>query len=117
MFCFHRRVELDGQPLLVNYSYTSENIGCSLQDLDMRKDLVYLYLERNGYDITHANQTISANVADEHIAELLSIKQGSPVLEVTRTTYIKGNSPIMFEKSIYRADKYQYSFKLNRAKV
>lgn len=117
MFCFHRRMELDKQPLLVNYSYTSEVIGCLLQDLDMKKDIVYLYLERNGYNITHANQTVSAGIADERIADFLSIKQGSPVLEVTRTTYIKGNSPIMFEKTIYRADKYQYYIKLNRSKV
>jgi len=117
MFCFHRRVELDGQPLLVNYSYASESIGCLLQDLDLKKDIVYLYLEKSGYNITHADQTVSANIADEHIAELLSISQGFPVMEVTRTTYITGNFPIMFEKSIYRADKYQYFIKLNRSKI
>ena len=117
MFCFHRRVELDGQPLLVNYSYASENIGCLLQALDMKRDLVYSYLERNGYDITHANQIVSAGIADKHTAELLSLRQSAPVLEVTRTTYVKGGFPIMFEKSAYRTDKYQYFVKLERTKI
>jgi GntR family transcriptional regulator len=47
----------------------------------------------------------------------LNYKVGSPALVMKRTTFLENGYPILYEKSIYRGDEYQYSIKLLRKKI
>lgn len=117
MFVFSRMVYTNDEPLVMNHSYTSENIGYLLQDIDLTQDTVFSYLEKLGYNICDANQTISATLADNKSSKLLNCPVGSPLLEITRTTYVKGNLPILYETSLYPSNMYQYNVRLQRSKI
>lgn len=117
MFVFSRLVYTNNEPLLLNHSYTNENIGYLLKDIDLTRDFVFSHLEHLGYNIATANQIISAELADDLCSKYLNCPVGSPVLKISRTTYVKGQLPILYETSIYRSNMYQYNVQLQRSKI
>lgn len=114
MYEFSRLILKDNQPLVLNYSYVLSNIGRLIEDLDLKNDKVFQYLENCGYNISYAEQLISAGICSKMEAKILDYKIGYPALIIKRTSFLENGYPILYEKSIYRGDKYQYSIKLLR---
>jgi GntR family transcriptional regulator len=117
MFVFSRIIYTNNEPIVLNHSYASENIGSLLQNIDLSKDTVFSHLESLGYNIAYANQTISAALSDDTYSKILNCAIGSPVLEIVRTTYVKDGSPILYEKSIYPSNMYHYKVQLQRSRI
>ena len=67
-----------------------------------------------GYKIYNAEQSIIASKPEVDEAKFLNIKISDPVLVLKRTTYLEDGAPIIYEKSVYRADKYEYFINLQR---
>ncbi|SMP60887.1 transcriptional regulator, GntR family [Sphaerochaeta associata] len=109
-----RVVTDDVGPIAIDYSYVLENIGHLLDKSDLTKDIVYAILENYGYKISTADQNISAGSPSAYEANLLEIDGLAPVLVSERITFVEGRIPIMFNRSIYRADRYKYSLALKR---
>jgi GntR family transcriptional regulator len=114
MYAFSRLILSDNKPLVVNYSYVLHDIGKLIEPLDLESDKVFQYLEHCGYNVSYAEQVISAGICNKKEAELLDYKVGQPVIVIKRTTYLENGYPILYEKSTYRGDEYQYSIKLLR---
>lgn len=114
MYEFSRLILKDNKPLILNRSYVSYDIGRLVENLDLKSDKVFKHLENCGYKVSYAEQVITAGVCTEEEAELLKYKVGSPALIMKRTTFLESGYPILYEKSIYRGDAYQYSIKLLR---
>lgn len=114
VFGFYRVVSADEKPLVINYSYVPKEIGKLLADLDFDTAKVFSHLEHCGYDLSYANQEISAGLCRAEEAKYLDIKEGAPVLVIKRTSYLDNGVPLLYEKSVYRGDTYQYSIKLFR---
>ncbi len=69
---------------------------------------IYHHLEKNiGLTISFANQEIEAVVADEHLAELLQVSVGLPLLKITMVSYLKNGAPFEFTKTYYRSDRFK----------
>ena len=114
IYAFSRLILKDKKPLVVNYSYVCHDIGKLVETIDLKSDKVFAYLENCGYNVSYAEQVITAGICSKKEAELLDYKVGSPALVIKRTTFLENGYPILYEKSIYRGDEYQYSIKLLR---
>lgn len=113
VFEFDRLVIADG-PLVYNRSFVPTEIGRILEGLNFNTARVFLHLERCGFHLSFAEQKMTAGLCREREAEILGCEEGSAVLVVKRTTYLETGQPILYERSVYRGDKYQYSIKLYR---
>lgn len=114
VYGFSRLILKDDKPLVVNYSYVPHDIGKLVGTLDLESDKVFQYLEHCGYNVSYAEQVISAGICNKREAELLDYKVGQPVIVIKRTTFLENGYPILYERSTYRGDEYQYSIKLLR---
>jgi GntR family transcriptional regulator len=76
-----------------------------------------MVLEENlGIRPDEADQTIEATIADAHVAPLLDVRVGDPLLKVERTVFDVKNRPVECVFVLYRSDKYFFNVKLKRTR-
>ena len=96
-------------------NYLPPHIGEKIKVEDLRIKPLLMVLEENlGIRVNEADQTIEATVADAHVASLLEIRVGDPLLKVERTVYDGKGKPVEYVSVLYRADKYLFKVKLRR---
>jgi GntR family transcriptional regulator len=96
-------------------NYLPPHIGEKIKVEDLRIKPLLMVLEENlGIRVNEADQTIEATVADAHVASLLDIRVGDPLLKVERTVYDGKGKPVEYVSVLYRADKYLFKVKLKR---
>lgn len=105
---------LAGEPLAHTVSYLPMAVGASITAEDLRElPLMHLLEHRVGVRLEEAIQTIQAVPATRELAEMLSIPEGAPLLQVQRTTRA-GERPVEYVLTHYRGDRYQYTVRLGR---
>jgi len=114
VYAFARRINKNGQPVAINYSFVPYEIGKFVDTLDLTSAKVFVSLENAGYNLAYGEQVISADVCQRDVASLLKYKAGQALLVIRRTTYLESGYPILYEKTVYRSDQYQYSIRLQR---
>ncbi len=76
---------------------------------------IYLILqEKFGIFPTEADETLEVTLATHEEAELLNIKEGSPLLLNERTLWSQERKAIEFVRILYRGDRYKYFVRLTR---
>lgn len=79
------------------------------------KGSIYLILqEKFGIFPTEADETLEVTLATHEEAELLNIKEGSPLLLNERTLWSQDRKAIEFVRILYRGDRYKYFVRLTR---
>lgn len=72
-------------------------------------DSFYHTLEQKGEKkIGHANQTISAMLASEQIADYLEIKRGEAVLRVRQVSYFDDGTPFEYVRTQYVGNRFEF---------
>jgi len=105
---------LDREPISLDVSYLPLAIGERLAQADLATRDVFLVLENDfRFALTHAELKIDAVLADELLAALLRIPEGSPVLRIERLTFTE-QQPLDFEYLYYRGDAFQYRLTIER---
>ncbi len=79
----------------------------------VREPLLVL-LERAGVRIGHAQQAISARLADDRSATALDVAVGSALLAVNRLVHDDAGRPVQWLQGLYRPDRYEYRMDLSR---
>jgi GntR family transcriptional regulator len=97
-------------PVMMESSYWNAKLVKGLEDPELHiPDLLYaLIVEKFGLPIIRAEETLTANVADQRTAKLLKIKTGDPVLTLHRKTYTSNNKIVEIRTSQGRADMFSY---------
>lgn len=98
------------EPVMAEYSYWRADMLPGLENEEIHiPDLFYaLIVEKYNVPVVRAEETLTADAADEHTSAILKIKQGTPVLSLHRTTYTVDNRIIEVRTSRGRADKFSY---------
>ena len=78
---------------------------------------LYALFEQVGIRLARAEQSIEASVATAEQATLLGVREGSPLLVLTRLTWSDDGTAVEFVRSWYRGDKYRYETVLHRLPV
>jgi GntR family transcriptional regulator len=114
-----KRINLrDGKPYGLTINYLPAEIGERLTPDDLRYGMLLRLIEtRFGVKLKGAKQHISAALADPHLARLLDVRVGSPLLSIERTAYSGDDRPVEFAHALYGADLYSYVINLTRTEA
>ncbi|MDZ5711395.1 GntR family transcriptional regulator [Jeotgalibacillus haloalkalitolerans] len=104
----------DDIPLAVERSCWPPHIGEILMNEDLDNAHFYEILERNGIFLNRAKDKISAINATVHEADLLGIRPGEALLEMSRLSFGLNEKPLELTKTKYRSDQYHYTIDLHR---
>lgn len=111
-----RRIRyLNQEPISLDITYVPSSVGEKLILEDLANKDIFLIIE-NEYRIPlgKADIEIESVLADEGLARLLNIEEGSPILKIDRLTYTADHVPIDYEHLFYRGDALKYSLTLQR---
>lgn len=103
----------DGEPISLQTALVvTENCpGLDRADFS-QQSLFQLLTEVYHLEIAEILDTVNAVLADEHLAGLLQVNVGAPLLREQSVTFLTGGDPIETTTSYFRADKYAYSIRL-----
>jgi len=101
---------VDEKPVMVEYSHWRADMVPGLENEEVHiPDLLYaLIVDKFGVPVVRAEETLTADAADEQTAKTLDIEPGAPVLVLNRVTYTTNNRIIETRVSKGRADKFSY---------
>jgi GntR family transcriptional regulator len=71
-------------------------------------------LARSGPAATRAEQTLTATLADPHVARLLAVDAGAPLLRKTRVVWDADGRALEHIDVLYRPDMYQVRLTMTR---
>lgn len=111
-----RRVRLlNREPISLDVSYFEPAIGEQLHKADLAERDIFSILENQmALPLGQAELRIEAILADESLAELLKVEEGSPVLKIERLTFTQQGRPVDYEFLYYRGDAFQYRLRIDR---
>lgn len=101
-------------PIAIERSCWPEKIGQVLMKYDLNSAKYYEILESNNVFLKKAKEKISAINATLHEADLLGIRGGEALLEMTRLSYGIDGLPMEFTRTKFRSDQYSYDIELTR---
>jgi GntR family transcriptional regulator len=99
---------LDGEPLSVVESYLPEVMSRVAHEFGHRSLHEIMW---NDFDMRIAKSihTVVVGRAETHVAEMLHIGLGAPVMHVRANTYLQDGRPIRWTDNYFREDRYQYT--------
>ncbi|WGN90507.1 GntR family transcriptional regulator [Ligilactobacillus faecis] len=69
---------------------------------------LYQTLEQNGLAIGHAEQTVSAMLASERIADYLHLKRGAAILRLHQLTKLGDGRPFEYVRTQYAGERFEF---------
>ena len=104
---------LDGAPLALMTTFVPQAIA-SFTRRQLSETPMLKLLEAEGVSVAHADQTLSAQLADAEVAPLLDVSYGAALLAVTRLVRDDGGRAVQLLRGLYRPDRYEYRMSLDR---
>lgn len=106
---------LDGVPVCVDVSVVVLAKVPLLASAEMTDRSLYEAIEElSAVRIERSSYTVRADACDQHLADLLRLPPGAPVLVGEELTYLTDGSPILAGVMSYRADAYRFQADLFR---
>lgn len=68
----------------------------------------YHVLEKSGYHIGGAQQTVSAMLASERIAEFLQIKRNDAILRMRQVSFLQDGTPFEYVRTQYVGERFEF---------
>ncbi|MEG0944567.1 MAG: GntR family transcriptional regulator [Angelakisella sp.] len=104
----------DDIAMAVEHAYIPFYLCTNLEQQELTGSM-YTVLEKiYNIRIVRAKQNLEAIRIDKNSAQLLSVKPGTPALQVERVSYLADGTVCEFVKSVYRGDKYKFYVDLER---
>jgi GntR family transcriptional regulator len=104
----------DDRPIALMVSFIPAEVGEGVEDALRRNGSLYDYLStRHALEIDSADETYRVGAADDHAADLLAIRPGTPVFLVERVGFA-GARRMEWTRSVVRGDDYEVHVHLKR---
>lgn len=104
----------NGEPISLMVHYVPERLVPGFVKSGLRYESLYEHFEKEyGLVPAVAADTVETREATKQEAELLQIRPRSPVIFVTRVSYLEDGSPLEFVSVASRGDRYQYRVALS----
>jgi GntR family transcriptional regulator len=106
-----RLLEFSGKPVVLDEIYLPGEIFAGLTFDVLKESKVSLYTlfeEKFGVRMIRAEERIRAVAADRASAELLGVREGSPLLSVERTSFTYGDRPVEWRRGLYSTEAHCY---------
>lgn len=109
-----RRRTVDGEPIGHNVVVLLPPFADKLAELDLRGSLYDGVAHALGVEVEGADQQVEAVEATPEQASMLDVAVGSPLLRVTRVTFLANGQKLGLTRTHYRGDRFYLSLKLQR---
>jgi GntR family transcriptional regulator len=106
---------VDGEPFSYLTTYVPERLSLTFTRQELASRPLLDLLERAGVKVEHARQRISAGLAAPDIAAALSVRTGTPLIELTRVVYDQSGRGVEHLHALYRPDRYAFEIDLVRS--
>ena len=106
----------DEEPMGLQDSFLALDSAYTItrEEIEEKGSIYVILQEKFGIYPTEADETLEVTLATHEEAELLNIKEGSPLLLNERTLWSQERKAIEFVRILYRGDKYKYFVRLTR---
>ena len=101
-------------PVTVHDAYVPYKLFPQLLQEDLESNQIWDLIESYGFRVKRAIQRLEAREADEEIAKLLEVDEGSPILYKERTVFLDDGTPVEFTFCYNRGDRYKLTVMLDR---
>ena len=107
------RVRLaDGVPVILEHRYVVHRHCPKLTKSQAEGSLYRAWTESHGLKIAGANEVIRAVLLSASEARHLQTTARSPALEVVSIGYLEDDTPLWWERTLYRGDQYEFHSRL-----
>lgn len=105
---------VNNEPLGIEDSNILTEVCPNLLSYDFSRDSLYRVLrEVHGVNLSIADQTVEASIADWREASLLGIDEGAPVIRGSRDVRDTDERLIEASDAVYRGDRYKYRVRIS----
>jgi GntR family transcriptional regulator len=101
-------------PVTVHDAYVPYKLFPQLLQEDLESNQIWDLIESYGFRVKRAIQRLEAREAEEEIAQLLEVDEGSPILYKERTVFLDDGTPVEFTFCYNRGDRYKLTVMLDR---
>ena len=109
---------IDDEIYSLNYSHFSLDLFPEVENMDLSAPSLYELIEKElNFEIVRAIQTLEATPTTPEISKIIHRQIGSPLLLMSRVTFIIKNSkemPFEFVKVYFMPDKYKCEVQLSK---
>jgi GntR family transcriptional regulator len=102
----------DGVPVIFEHRYVVASHCPTLKRSQAQGSLYQAWTELHGLRLSGADETIRAVLLTQEEAAHLGVSTGVPALEVTAVGFLEGEIPLWWERTLYRADLYEFHSRL-----
>lgn len=104
-----------GQPMALEAAHIPVSYAPGLLDgVAINQSLYKLLADRYGIHLVRATQSLESVAANAYEAELLHVREGTPLLLLERIARDTSDRPVEFVRSLYRGDRYRFTTELYR---
>lgn len=104
-----------GEPMALEVSHIPVALCPALFTVDFADQSLYKILaETFGVKLVKAVQSLEAVPADAYEADVLHVREGTPLLLLERISRDSTDRPAEFVRSLYRGDRYRFTTELQR---
>lgn len=103
-----------GLPITVHDAYVPYKLFPQLLQEDLEANHLWDIFESYGSRVKRALQRLEAREAEDEIAQLLEVDEGSPILYKERTVFLDDGTPVEFTYCYNRGDRYKLTVVLDR---
>jgi GntR family transcriptional regulator len=98
----------DGDTLSLEHAFLSARRFVRLLEYELTGSLYDLLRDEFDCEMRSADEWIEAIVAPNHVAGLLGIEPGAPLIKLTRQSYDTSGNPVEFSYDLFRADRTRF---------
>lgn len=107
------RLSLKNSILSYVETYIPNNLACNFSQSDLKKEPLLTLLIKSGIDIRRAEQRLFAVSASPHIAKMMDVDVGAPLLKIHCIMVDVNDRPVEDIYAWYHSDRYQYQMTLS----
>lgn len=113
MYYIKRLRRADHMPIAIEEAFIPEKFCPGLDTYDLTQSL-YRVLEQNyGYKILYVDNSIESTRPDKEQKSLLELPSDVHILKIQGVSYSGEGMPLLYERNVYRADKYAYTVRIH----
>lgn len=98
----------DDIPICFEVATVPEKIVTGLEKTEVTSSLYHALEQKKNLQPGRAEQTVSAMLVSERIAEFLDIKRGEAILRLRQTTYLQDGRPFEYVRTQYVGDRFEF---------
>jgi GntR family transcriptional regulator len=103
---------VDDEPLSLQTAYLPVELCPKLEENDLTSSLYRLLETRYGLRLWTGKEVLRARCAIPHEAQLLQIRDNSPVMYMERVTYAANGIAVEYLEAVWRGDRYDFKVTL-----